>query len=119
MEPMRWPAPLSEIDDGLGNTLLLVEQSGLPDWFARGGAPADPPPESPWCGAWMSCDCFDVIGAWTGINTHNAYSLYSFHPGGAHAAACDGSVHFLGEELDVTVLAALVTRAGGEAVSLP
>jgi hypothetical protein len=29
----------------------------------------------------------------------------------------DGSVHFLSSELDLCILAALVTRAGGEVVS--
>ena len=38
----------------------------------------------------------------------------SFHPGGAHFAYADGSVHFLPEEIDFTILEDLATIAGGE-----
>lgn len=39
----------------------------------------------------------------------------SDHPGGAHFTFADGSVHFLSENLDMTVLQALATIAGREA----
>jgi len=38
----------------------------------------------------------------------------SFHPGGAHFAYADGSVHFLPEEIDFTIFEDLSTIAGGE-----
>jgi prepilin-type N-terminal cleavage/methylation domain-containing protein/prepilin-type processing-associated H-X9-DG protein len=41
--------------------------------------------------------------------------LSSYHPGGAQAVFADGSVHFLSAALDPVVLAALCSRAGGEA----
>lgn len=47
-----------------------------------------------------------------------AYHFWSFHPGGAHFAMCDGSVRFLPYSADA-VLPALATRAGGESQSLP
>jgi prepilin-type processing-associated H-X9-DG protein len=43
--------------------------------------------------------------------------VYSFHPGGANAVFADGSVHFLKADINIRVLTALVTRAGGEVVS--
>jgi len=38
----------------------------------------------------------------------------SFHPGGAHFAYADGSVHFLPDEIDFTIFEDLSTIAGGE-----
>ena len=40
--------------------------------------------------------------------------IRSEHPGGAYAVRADGSVHFLDEGMEKTVLAALCTRAGGD-----
>jgi prepilin-type N-terminal cleavage/methylation domain-containing protein/prepilin-type processing-associated H-X9-DG protein len=39
----------------------------------------------------------------------------SSHPGGAQFCYADGSVHFLGDSVDVEILQDLATRAGGEA----
>ncbi len=48
------------------------------------------------------------------INCTSDNEIYSFHTGGANALFADGSVHFLKDNLSVQVVAALVTRAGGE-----
>jgi prepilin-type processing-associated H-X9-DG protein len=53
------------------------------------------------------------------INCSNHQQIYSFHPGGANAVFADGSVHFLRADINIRILAALVTRAGGEVVSVP
>jgi prepilin-type N-terminal cleavage/methylation domain-containing protein/prepilin-type processing-associated H-X9-DG protein len=57
-------------------------------------------------------------GAPTG--TDGTGQIYSFHSGGANAQMADGSVRFFNSDpihgLSATVLAALVTRAGGEPV---
>ena len=45
-------------------------------------------------------------------------SLFSDHPGGANAAMCDGSVHFIAEGIGDSVLTGLASRDGGEAVSV-
>lgn len=42
----------------------------------------------------------------------------SVHPGGAHFGFADGSVHFLSDSLDITVLEDLATIAGGETTSM-
>jgi prepilin-type N-terminal cleavage/methylation domain-containing protein/prepilin-type processing-associated H-X9-DG protein len=41
----------------------------------------------------------------------------SYHPGGANAAFCDGSVHFMKDSISPPTWMALGTRAGGEVVS--
>ena len=45
---------------------------------------------------------------------HNEISFGSLHPGGASFACADGSVHFLNEELDLSILRDLASRNGGE-----
>lgn len=47
------------------------------------------------------------------INKTNRYGIYSFHPGGAFIAMCDGSVHFKEEGTDPEVMVALASRDGG------
>lgn len=39
----------------------------------------------------------------------------SYHPGGCNFLMADGSVHFLSDEIQQTVLGAMSTRAGNEA----
>ena len=43
--------------------------------------------------------------------------IFSDHPDGAQALMCDGSVHFLLEQMDLAVLMSLCTRDGDEPVS--
>ena len=42
----------------------------------------------------------------------------SRHPGGAHFAMADGSVHFLSETIEMRLYQKLATRKGNEIVSL-
>jgi prepilin-type processing-associated H-X9-DG protein len=46
-----------------------------------------------------------------------AYGLNSYHPGGANAVMCDGSVRFLKDSIGLNTLWALGSRAQGEIVS--
>jgi hypothetical protein len=70
-------------------------------------------------GLWAvsGCQQFNQIFRQTGkalVNFDNMLGLYAFHPGGAHGALADGSVHFLSDLTDPNVLLALVSRSGGE-----
>ena len=51
------------------------------------------------------------------VNCTSNDEIYSFHPGGANALFVDGSVHFIKDVASVQLVAALVTRAGGEIIS--
>jgi prepilin-type processing-associated H-X9-DG protein len=99
------------IRDGLSFTILLLEQAGKPQAYdgRRQILPADPT-EGPWATAEMS----SFLGA--GLNRDNYADPYSFHRG-VNVAMCDGSVHFLYDEIDAAILRALMSRDGHEIMS--
>jgi prepilin-type N-terminal cleavage/methylation domain-containing protein/prepilin-type processing-associated H-X9-DG protein len=45
--------------------------------------------------------------------------IYSFHTGGANIAFADGSVRFVSDKINIVTMAAIVTKAGGEVVTVP
>ena len=51
------------------------------------------------------------------INCTNENEIYAFHTGGANAVFGDGHVQFLKTSSSIRVIAALITRSGGEAVT--
>jgi prepilin-type N-terminal cleavage/methylation domain-containing protein len=84
--------------DGLSNTLIVAEDTAWPD------------------GQWINGrNLFDQAFA---INAAPRFEndIRSQHRGGAQAVLADSSVRFLSEQLDLKVLAALCTRAGGETI---
>lgn len=96
----RTGAPLTSIKDGTNNTLAVIEV------------------EEPFC--WMDPTADITLDELArGINVANG-RVGSSHPGnGCHAAMFDGSVRFLPQTIDKSVLRAIGTRDGGESVSLP
>ena len=113
---------ITDVTDGTSQTILYAEDAGRPQLWHRGQQ--------------VGGTLFGVGGPWASrnliwgprseedpppwpcaINCTNDREVYSFHPGGATAVFADGSVHFLQAGIDIRVLAALVTRAGGEVVS--
>jgi prepilin-type N-terminal cleavage/methylation domain-containing protein/prepilin-type processing-associated H-X9-DG protein len=49
--------------------------------------------------------------------TEGTSEIYSFHPGGAHGLFADGSVHYIGETINIRELAKLIARADGKQIS--
>lgn len=120
----------------MSNTILFGECAGREDVWRRGSMTAvnftSLPKVRARGGAWATTDNAYEIGqrrAWDAafgpipgnlaINNSNEWGhcFYSFHEGGAQFAFADGSVRFIGETINLRVLAGLVTRAGGESVS--
>lgn len=87
---------LADILDGTSRTVVVGEDGLFPD------------------GQWINGrNVFDqafAINAAKGSENE----IQSLHPHGAHGLFCDGAVRFLSERLDVRVVAAVCTRAGGE-----
>jgi prepilin-type N-terminal cleavage/methylation domain-containing protein/prepilin-type processing-associated H-X9-DG protein len=115
---------VTDITDGTSNTLLVAEDAGRPRLWRAGRYIPGPVSSG---GPWASSDNFvAIVGASAdgstslgpcAINCTNNHQPYSFHTAGANFLFADGSVHFLSAGMDIRVLAALATRAGGEAVT--
>ncbi len=116
---------LAKITDGLSNTLLLAEFAGRPDHWIMGVKQLTNAnlQWANWWGPWASYQG-SIFKTWSAdgltpqgpctINCNNNWGIYAFHPAGANALFCDGSVHFLVEGLDRDIFASIVTKAGGE-----
>jgi prepilin-type processing-associated H-X9-DG protein len=134
------PVRIPDITDGTSNTLLLGERYHRDPEFDRiievtGDAPIAVTGLWAFCGTTPpgpgaarhatlsspvainyqvppSATMGDVL---TIVNRLCAYG--SGHPGGANFAFADGRVRFLSDQIDLTTLQALSTRAGGEPIS--
>ncbi|MFO0896405.1 MAG: DUF1559 domain-containing protein, partial [Pirellulales bacterium] len=106
------PPRLTDVEDGLSQTLLVVEQAGKPNEYFQSWVVNSIDPKS---GAWLSCEYPHFVD-WLGVNQTNATGIFSYHPGLAHAVRCDGSVTSLSEGVSPMVIVALLTSVGGEVV---
>jgi type II secretory pathway pseudopilin PulG len=91
---------LTDVTDGASHTLAVTEDTG------RGW------PSLPQNGEWINGEnIFDVSGP---INTQQDNEIWSDHPGGALVLWCDGSAGLLADTIELAVLRAACTRAGGD-----
>jgi prepilin-type N-terminal cleavage/methylation domain-containing protein/prepilin-type processing-associated H-X9-DG protein len=103
---------ISDVRDGTSNTLMVGEVTGKGPTAYRGHF---------WV-AWNLITTHDGIngqlttpgGAYPSDSQGGFWSagLASFHPGGCNFALADGSTHFLSQNIDQKILAALTTRNG-------
>ncbi len=116
------PTRFADITDGTSSSILIAEDAGRPQWYAAGGKLLPTlKKEGGWAdpGAAFSIDGSNPDGSTPGpcaLNCSNDSEVYSFHTSGANVVFADGSVHFLTSGVSLCVLAALVTKAGGEVV---
>src|SRR5262245_28971144 len=91
---------MGEVRDGASQTFLVLEDA---DRAAEEG------------GLWgngYNCFAHDEGP----VNANPSKEIFSRHPGGAHALLADGSVPFLSESADLSIIGAMCTRARGEVV---
>jgi prepilin-type N-terminal cleavage/methylation domain-containing protein len=119
---------LTAMTDGTSNTIMVGEDAGRHQVWAK-GKPVSPnaPGQVGWTlnAAWadkntyirvrgFSNDGLTPDGGCCVLNCNNVNQFYSFHTGGLNAVRGDGSVQFMSDGTAPGVVAALVTRAGGE-----
>lgn len=128
---------LAEVVDGTSNSMVFGEVAGLHQVYFKGPKKWLPytPPTSGWSlnagffdyNSAIQIRGFSVDGVTTDggcafINVRNTNGaaqgqFFGFHPGVAGSLRTDGSVQYVSESIAGTVMVALVTRAGGEAVT--
>ena len=125
------PTKITEIRDGTSNTTLYSEAAGRDRICTTGGVCTAYTATSTLTGPiWADSDNrITVTGTdstgtsqvGTGpcaMNCNNLQGdIYSFHTGGANVVFADGHVQFVKSSIPIDVLAALVTKGGGEVVS--
>ncbi|MFO0896820.1 MAG: DUF1559 domain-containing protein [Pirellulales bacterium] len=107
------PPRLANIEDGLSNTLMVLEQAKKPENILEGKVLEQVPDE----GAWLTSER-GQFDPWNGMNNWNFNRLYSEHPGLAFILMCDGAVRTVREGTSPQVLSAIQSRAGGEVVDV-
>ncbi len=124
-----------DIQDGSSHTMIVGEYSGLAPgqkysgdgslqnndmtWHT-GGVALDHtysvktvahPPNTAWY--WDCQGCATPLNPRTSRGEYAQIALKSGHPGGIHAAFCDGSVHFLTDSINLEAFKDLADRADG------
>jgi prepilin-type N-terminal cleavage/methylation domain-containing protein len=109
---------LQDITDGTSNTLMVSEWDGSDTDPFKHQYPEYCPDGNCVIGeVWMAenriVSFYGINGAFLLIQS----GIVSHHIGGANVLIADGSVRFVAERVDQSVLIALTTRAGGETIS--
>ena len=111
---------ISDITDGTSQTLVIGEIDLDQDDPLKTVYPAYCPGGSCFVGIHWSAG--NYMSTYRGINESNGEVSYqwpaprSHHPGGCHFSFADGHVSFLNEDVELDLLWALTTRAGGEVI---
>lgn len=113
--------PLSEVLDGLSNTMAVCEDAGRSKAYRAGGKLfSGTISGAPWAdfeNYYITHGYNDSGSASPGpcaINCNNNNEIYAFHPAGAHCLFLDGSVRLLQKSISMRVVGALLTKKGGE-----
>lgn len=114
-EKLQDPPPIkaSDVIDGLSNTAWLTECTG------RGAGVKDGVLDSVH-GAWASgSNVTHIDKKINEVSTPKAWydeRIHCDHPGGAHFAMCDGSVHFMVDDTGEKVIRSICSRDGEEPI---
>jgi prepilin-type N-terminal cleavage/methylation domain-containing protein len=120
---------MGSITDGTSNTMLLVEDAGRPFRYGRGGVKVGADRDGNGAaGAWGDQDSWFGVNGADGtsgtqgsgpiaVNGSSDNEVYSFHQAGAQVVMGDGSVRLLNNNISLAMLAALLSRQGGEVLA--
>jgi prepilin-type processing-associated H-X9-DG protein len=119
---------ISQVVDGLSNTIMVSESAGRPHLYRAGGRrDATVTPSEGSAGGWADYDTGYTLHGYTvdGMRSPgpcftsctNSNEDYSFHPGGGNYLMGDGSVRFVKSTMSIRTFVRILTRAGGEVVS--
>ena len=124
--------PFSKITDGTSKTMMYGElswdagfhltwlaandQVNYPDWYGwiyNGKNVYNPINSAAYTPTWKEHDAGEGT-----VPLHDV-SLGSNHPGGCHLLMCDGSAHFVNEDIELATLKAMASRASEEVYVSP
>ncbi len=109
---------ISAVSDGLSKTLLFVETAGMPLGYRVGrAAPVLQTDTYEFAIHWYLDQVSFSVSEVPFINQTNETEIYSFHTGGVTYGRCDGSAHFMNEEIDPEPFLSLVTYNSGDLVT--
>jgi prepilin-type N-terminal cleavage/methylation domain-containing protein/prepilin-type processing-associated H-X9-DG protein len=122
------PISLAKATDGLSKTFMLFEDAGRPIEYGRRGPITNPVtglPSRTSGGSWGDNDSYMVAinslnpecGITTLMNCSNWDEIFSFHSGGCNFLYGDGSVAFIGDDLNLEVFVTKFSRAAGDVAS--
>ncbi|MDO5113665.1 MAG: DUF1559 domain-containing protein [Planctomycetia bacterium] len=105
---------LSEIKDGLSNSMLYFECSGRPNLIPEGIAGSSDVSKWP---LWANTDARITTGDFTPFQNYTNYEeVFSFHSSGCQTSFCDGSVHLISNSIDPDTWVSLFTHAGRDLI---
>jgi prepilin-type N-terminal cleavage/methylation domain-containing protein/prepilin-type processing-associated H-X9-DG protein len=121
-----------DVSDGTSQVILLAECAGLPMIYRQQKAyPTSPDmiDTNNYIGHIGGANRLELWGwdpsgtTWTGgngiFNRTNAWgsNIFSFHPGGATVALCDGSVQFFSEMMDAEIVRKMIDIQDGDVIT--
>ncbi|MBM4096820.1 MAG: DUF1559 domain-containing protein [Planctomycetes bacterium] len=118
------PSRILEFTDGASNTLILGEDAALPVSMIGGKPTGRDFSPAGWAGPYPEtnldgCHADGTLAGPIAMNGTNAWEFYSFHAGGGNFLMADGRIARLAGNVPIGIVAAMVTRAGGEPTSTP
>jgi prepilin-type N-terminal cleavage/methylation domain-containing protein/prepilin-type processing-associated H-X9-DG protein len=116
----------ADITDGTSNTFLVAECAGRNMFWFNGSRQQGTKNNGPWAhpnGRIQAGGCDPKNPAAPAgpkaINCINDKEIYAFHPSGANACMCDGSVRFISQSIKLDFIYAMLTRERGDPVPEP
>ena len=138
VDPLYGGGRIAAVSDGTSNSIVFYEDTGRNEKMDGDPGSTGLPPNNyldpvdnlgrrhwRWAEPDSSSGCSKPINnnadqnsdcPWNYHDCGPNNEMFSFHPGGAHAAFADGSVRFLNEQISLRLLFSLGTRANSEIV---